>query len=216
MNKHLIAVYAISLAYASLAHGQLVQNGSFELGTNPGSSFVNHPVNSPNLPGWTVFQSDVDIIGPSLMPAQDGQRHVDLHGSNGAGGIRQTIATVDQLPYLLTFWQSAQPYDDNDLNPRISTVRVSIDGVPQNFQFDTTGVIFSDPQWVQRTLPFTASGSDTEIEFLSVEQLGTSGRWYTRGPMLDNVAVVPEPSAVLFLVSGIAMFGMLRRRAVRL
>ena len=218
MNKSIIAVYAMSLAYAAHAHGQLVQNGSLELGTNPGSTFVNHLVNSTGLPGWSVFQSDVDIIASPLIPAKDGQRSVDLHGSNGAGGIRQTIATADQSLYLLTFWQSAQPYDDNATTPRTSTIRVSIDGVPQDFPFDTTGVTFADPHWVQRTLPFTASGSDTELEFLSVEPLGTSGRWYTRGPMLDavSIAAVPEPSASLFLVSGIGMFGMLRRRVVRL
>src|ERR1035441_5773884 len=78
----------------------------------------------------------------------------------------------------------ALPLSGNpDSGAAVKPLRVVIGGQSTDFTFDTTGKSRSSMGWVTKTLPFTAAGTATAIEFYSPNP----GYW---GPVIDNVRVV--------------------------
>jgi choice-of-anchor C domain-containing protein len=203
----LLAYLIIAFGGSPKAGADFILNGGFELGPPPGSQgFITHQVGTGTLPNWEVFQSNVDVIAATNILPVEGSRTLDLHGESGPGGVRQSFSTQVDAQYLLTFFQSAQPFPDNATNPRDSTVRVNIAGLQQDFTFNTTGVTVSDPHWVQRVLNFTAISPTTTLQFLSLDPgVGGNGFAQFRGPEIDAVAVtaVPEPASVVMLCIGV-------------
>jgi choice-of-anchor C domain-containing protein len=169
------------------AKANLVVNGSFEQGQNPGS-YTNLPKGSTAITGWRVAVGNIDYIG-SLWVAADGSRSVDLEGSSGTcdlatpncpGGIAQSFATVAGQKYTVKFELAG----NFDKGPVIKTVRVSAAGQSQNFSFNTKGHSSKSMGWVTDTWTFTASGPTTSLEFDSADNPFTG--W---GPVIDNVSV---------------------------
>src|SRR5205823_13165115 len=69
----------------------LLVNGSFEEGPDPGENgFLSVDVDSKEIKGWVVTRGQIDYIG-SYWQNADGKRSLDLHGSPGFGGIKQTF-----------------------------------------------------------------------------------------------------------------------------
>ena len=100
------ALYFIAgLAFLSGSQGaraNLVFNGSFEIGADPGSFTTLNAVDN-SIPGWTVTGGSVDYIG-SYWQASNGVRSLDMDGYNAAGAIAsQTFATVAGLAYWVSF-----------------------------------------------------------------------------------------------------------------
>lgn len=170
----------------------LIQNGSFEtanVNPNPGD-FIRLDAGSTVITGWTVSQGTIDYIG-TYWQASEGSRSLDLSGAN-AGGIQQTFNTTVGETYRVTFDLAGNP----DGNPTIKEMRVSAGGSSADFSFDTTGKSRSNMGWVSNSWDFTATGTTTTLEFISLTNSFA-------GPALDNVSVIaiPEPSSVLGLLS---------------
>src|SRR6185369_7781864 len=89
-----------------LPAGNLIQNGSFEDGADPGS-YTGLGAGSGAITSWTVDPDSVDYIG-SYWVASDGARSVDLSGG-AAGALRQTFAPVVSQEYLVTFDMAGNP-----------------------------------------------------------------------------------------------------------
>ena len=167
----------------------LIQNGSFENGANPGL-FQTINAGSTVITGWTVSQGTIDYKG-TLWQASEGSRSLDLSGGND-GGIQQTFNTTVGETYRVTFDLAGNTFT----SPTIKDMRVSAGGSSADFSFDTTGKSNSNMGWLSKSWDFTANSTTTTLEFISLSNSFA-------GPVLDNVSViaVPEPSSVLGLLS---------------
>lgn len=206
-----VACYALVCCSTGLlapARAELIENGSFELGQDPGA-FTELPAGSNNITGWTVTGEAIDYIGTE-WEASDGLRSVDLDGSSGSpphptGGIAQTFATASGIAYLVTFDMAGNPVDD----PTIKPMRVEAAGQSADFFFDTTGRSNADMGWLSKSWTFTATAAQTTLEFRSLTQEPETGY----GPAVDNISVtvVPEP-ATMFACACAAPLVLARRR----
>jgi len=177
----------------------LIQNGSFENGANPGL-FQTINTGSTVITGWTVSQGSIDYIG-TLWQASNGSRSLDLGAGASPGGIKQTFNTTVGETYRVTFDLAGNP----NASPIIKDMRVSAGGSSADFSFNTTGKSNSNMGWLSKSWDFTANSTTTTLEFIDLTNSFA-------GPALDNVSVIalsppptptpiPEPSSVLGLLS---------------
>jgi hypothetical protein len=174
----------------------LILNGNFHL---PGKGCV--PA-ATTLPDWSVVSGNIDIEDATCTDGMAGKAetyYLDLTGSNAETGqddvgiISQTITTVVQQQYKLTFdfggnpqWQefSTQP-NDSEYKAMAVFVNGAIAGV---YGVHTAGVSVTNPQWTARTILFTAASPSTTITFQSLN--GSTSNPSDFGPLLDSVRVV--------------------------
>jgi len=214
----LVAVLALAAQSAS-ATTNLIQNGSFENGVNPGSGFVTvFSGDSVSIDNWTVIDGfgafpngSVDYIG-GYWAASDGARSIDLSG-NSPGGVAQTFATVIGKTYFVQFDMAANPDGLPDLKLLISTAgnspvigNVAVGG----FTASRVGQTHANMGWDTKTFVFTAQSTSTILAF----QAAQAGPY---GPALDNVRVsaVPEPVTMFSAFMAISSLGMYIRKRSR-
>ncbi len=171
-------VAGLALA-ASPCRGQnLITNGGFELGPNPGS-FASVCPPSTSITGWTVIRDCVHYMG-SYWVADDGVRSLDLDALEGdSGGISQSFATTPGRLYLVSFSLAGNYVS----GPALKRMRVLAAGASAEFTFDITGRSSANMGWTRHRWSFTAVAPLTTLEFWSV----TSPSGY--GPALDRVSV---------------------------
>lgn len=192
------ALLAVLAAQGLLAQN-LIVNGSFEQGPNPGA-YTNKPLGNTDITGWTVSLGNIDYVG-GLWMAEDGVRSIDLEGSSGTcvlptdcpGGIAQSFATVAGQQYTVTFYLAGNIFGA----PVVKTVQVSAAGQSQLYTFDTTGLSASNMGWAQVVWNFTASDTTTTLEFDTADTPPTG--W---GPVIDNVSVVASAASLPAISSG--------------
>jgi choice-of-anchor C domain-containing protein len=205
--KKLVLTAALSFGITTAANAQMVTNGSFEVGPDPGSSFITLTAVDNSILGWSVDSGSIDYIG-GYWPAQDGARSVDLAG-NSVGSISQLIAgTVAGQAYTVNFWASMNP----DGGDPVRTGTVSFGGITLPFAYSSSNSL-TDMMWAPYSFNFVATGSSSSLSFAAD---GSAGCCY--GPALDNVslaAAVPEPAtwAMMLLGFGAIGLGMRRRRS---
>lgn len=199
-----IAVTLGLLATPASAALNLVTNGSFEQGLNPGS-FTTLGTGSPSLTGWTIAGGSIDYIG-SYWQASNGVRSVDLAG-NAPGTISQTIAGLTAgMRYLVSFDLAGNP----DGAPPIKLVDVTVNGSTSGFAFSVGSSTRALMGWQPYSFTFLASGSSTVLSFAASNQ--PPGFF---GPALDNVSVaaaVPEPATWAMMLTGFFGLGVIARR----
>jgi len=191
----MLAIATASLLLAltaptAAAAQNLLTNGSFELGTNPGL-FIDLPGGSTAITGWTVGDFHIDYVNSATWNASDGVRSVDLDGSVTApprnGSIFQSFATTAGQQYVVSFDLSA---NSNGL-PLVKQAEVSAAGTVQVFAFNIGAVIpFVPPLalvYEHKSFTFTATEASTTLKFKSLTQLsGSPSGW---GAVIDNVVV---------------------------
>ena len=181
----LTALAAGALIVAATTPGaraaQLIVNGNFESGPNPGS-FATLRGGDRTIPGWTVTGVSVDDIGTYWRGA-DGGRSVDLDGTPGPGGIMQIIATRPGATYVLAFMLSG----NGDCAPDIKRMQASAGSVARSFSIDTNQISVSKRKWVRRSLTFRAAGTQTRIWLRSLDPSTNCG------PVVDDVSVSGPP-----------------------
>jgi choice-of-anchor C domain-containing protein len=196
---------AALLLGAQSAYAVTITNGSFELGTDPGS-FTPQSAGSTNITGWDVSPDGVDYIG-TYWAASEGSRSLDL-SAVGAGTVSQQLSglTAGQQ-YTVSFDLAGNP----DGGPATKSLAVSAGGITSLYSFDTTGASRSAMGWVTHTFVFVATATTDTLAFLS--STGTSF-----GPALDNVtiAATPIPGAILLFGSALGGMGFLGYRRKKL
>ena len=167
---------ALLKALTFIVGTNLMTNSSFE---QPGGNMVTVPAGNPYITGWTVTRGPVVYVS-NYFTCSDGKVCIDLAGSTGmGGGVSQTVTTVSGTSYTLTF-----DFSGNPDRTGVKTMRVLVGGQSFDFSFDTTGMSDSNMGWVTKTIPFTAAGTTTSIEFYDTD---APGYW---GPVIDNVRVL--------------------------
>ncbi|MEM7066025.1 MAG: choice-of-anchor C family protein [Cyanobacteria bacterium P01_B01_bin.77] len=157
----------------------LITNGSFEEGPDPGNGFLRFSAGSTEITDWTVTAETVDLVGTQYR-ASDGLSSLDLDGAtNAAGGIAQTFETTIGERYLVSFDLAGNV----GRGPRIKTARVDVADVSQDFEYDSIGQSFATLEYDQHSFEFIATESETTLQFSSL----TGSGW---GPNIDNVSVV--------------------------
>jgi choice-of-anchor C domain-containing protein len=171
-----LAVVAVFLPAAPV---NLLVNGSFEEGLDPGGW---RPLDegSTDIPGWVVTRGQIDHVG-TFFPAAVGARSLDLHGTPGFGGVRQTFRTVPGRVYRVTFALAGNPFGQ----AVVKHLGVRAAGQEASFRFDTTGKGAANMGWERVAWEFRADGRETTLEFYTL-----SAEDPVAGPALDDVAVV--------------------------
>lgn len=203
--KPLIAALALIAPLASHAAANLVVNGSFE---NPGVAADSWAV-FPGLPGWAASSSGVEIRNQHVGTAFDGANfaELDTHGASSNSWISQTIGTVANKVYSLSYYFAPRMGTDASTND----ISVSWNGglLTTNAGADSfTG----DHSWVKYTFKVTGTGTDTLM-------FAAGGKQDTFGGSLDHVMLtaVPEPQTYALMLAGLGAVGFLasRRKAAR-
>ncbi|MCC7435623.1 MAG: choice-of-anchor C family protein [Methanoregulaceae archaeon] len=201
--KRIVGVIGV-VTVASAANAAFFQNGSFEVGPNPGS-FATKSAGDTSITGWVVGGNSIDYIG-SYWQASHGSRSIDLSGNNN-GSIAQTFDTVIGTTYRLTFDLSGNP-DRRPTNPAEYIVNVSAGSLNSNFSYNDLTNTKANMKWKSFTTSFVATSTSTTLSFVAIHPTGAFG------PALDNVAVqaVPEPFTMGL---GLAAAGAFVRRRMK-
>jgi choice-of-anchor C domain-containing protein len=206
------AAAAVSLcvaAFPAAAAVNLIQNGSFESGLNPGGVFNTLSSGDTSIDFWTVGGS-IDYIH-GYWPAQDGNRSLDLNGSDALGSVKQDFNVVNGGKYTVSFWLAGNP----DGPPTIKQVGVDVNGGFQTFTFDSSGSSLGDLGWKQYSFGFTAIGTTETLKFVSLDCGNPDACSF--GAALDNVSVTaaPELSTWGMMLLGFAGIGLVAYRRAR-
>ena len=201
----ILAFVAVTFIFGLLtkANANLIVNGSFEDGIDPGV-FLPLPGGSTAIAGWITTGVSTDYIG-TVWVASDGERSLDLVGSPGLGGVMQTFATTPGAGYIVTFDLAGNPRADG--LPPVTSMRVEAAGQSADYSYDTTGKDYQNMGWVTRSWRFTANSTSTTLEFYALDARGSLGEL---GNAIDNVSVVPEPATICLL--GLGALSLLRKR----
>jgi len=165
-----------SLAAADSA-GNLLVNGSFELGPVIGGGNIDIGKGSTAITGWTVTKGNVSYTEGDFQ-ASDGTRSIDLDGST-FGGIAQTFETAPGSRYEVSFDLAA----NTACAPAVKKLRVAAAGASKAFSFSGAGHGPREMGWTRMTWSFEADSSTTTLEFTSLDTEGG-----LCGPTIDDVA----------------------------
>ena len=161
-----------------LSAPELIVNGSFEEGPTV-DVYVSLDEKSTEMKGWTVTRGQIDYC-VAHWKAADGKRSLDLHGSPGFGGVKQTIKTEKGRMYRVAFMMAGNP----GVATKLMTLAVFANNSSKKFEFDCTGKTLEEMGWVKKTWDFKADAEETVIEIataMTTEEFA--------GPALDNVSV---------------------------
>lgn len=160
---------------------ELVKNGSFEDGPEITAGWgIPVDKDSTSVTNWTVTRGQIDVVTDTHWQAGEGKRSLDLHGSPGIGGVKQTLATKKGRKYTVTLQMAGNP----DGQPKERGLWVAAAGDAKKFTFSTKGKSLTDMGWEKVTWDFTATDDETELEIYSAEEADPFG-----GPAIDNVSV---------------------------
>jgi len=194
------------------AMADLVTNGNFA-GQGAGVMYTTISSGSTFAGDWTVGTGNVDWIG-NYWQSPTGvagplNGSVDLDGTS-PGSISQTITTVPNAVYDLTFFLSGNPDGGNPIKTLV--VNAGSTGFAP-ITYTTGSNSHGSMDYVSESLLFQATSSSTIISFISADAAGSD--W---GPVVGGIGVnlaptTPEPGFYGALAIGLSgLFYLVRRR----
>jgi len=202
-----LAVFVALVAVERVSAVEMVINGGFESPQITGRWQTYYPPPSPQIPGWTVVNGDVDIVTDDVWGSPfEGTQFLDLNG-NVPGTIEQTFATTAGLPYRLSFRYSTNSAMDS------SSGVVSVFGGAESLLHADFFHGGSTPENMDYTIferDFVANGTTATLRLESTTPFSHA----KGGPALDafSVTLIPEPSTLVLLCIGVVGLLALRRR----
>jgi choice-of-anchor C domain-containing protein len=185
------AALIFAAAPAAAAAAELIANGNFESGANPGS-FATLKGGDTSISGWTVAGVSVDYIG-SYWRGADGGRSVDLDGTPGPGAIVQNISTRPGAVYVFTFMLSG----NGDCAPDVKRMQAIAGVTARSFSVNTNRISVLKRKWVRESFTFRATAALTRITLRSLDAPTNCGA------VVDDVSVtglrgaLPVPPATI-------------------
>lgn len=209
MLRKLIVIAMGSWAATGVLAADLVQNGSFELPnvnatTTDGLPYYFYILTSGKPSDWSSSGSNVTMFDSrsGAWEAASGSQFVKLE-SFTSNEVFTNFSTLANQSYKVTFSYAPEPFSTGSQD----AVRVLVDGI-QQLSVDRASSTLSSLEWSSHSFVFEASGSTSELRFAG------SGEIISRGGFIDSVSVtaVPEPSASILFLSGLALVTFVRRR----
>lgn len=157
----------------------LVANGSFEQGINPGISTDVTGPDSTSITGWTIENASVDYIGTRWV-AGDGARCLDISGTDAATISQMISGLTPGQTYRLSFLMAANP----EVGTYVARLRAVIGSANAEFQFSQPGITTANLGWSERSVEFTASAPSHKLSLISLNP-----GW--AGAALDKVSITP-------------------------
>jgi choice-of-anchor C domain-containing protein len=197
-----LIVAGMATCMAVGAHANLIVNGSFETGADPGSFTTLFGGDTTSIPGWRVVNHSIDYIG-TYWQADHGNRSIDLSGDLPGGVSQLVTGLTPNVAHILTFSLSGNPDHPNAANHIFVSVG---EAMPWAASFFHSGAgTHANMNWQTYSLTFTPTANFALVQFTSFEPSPF-------GPALDNVSLrmVPGPAAALPFLVGLA--GAWRRR----
>jgi hypothetical protein len=201
MTKRLWMAVVLSLAARAASGSNLFTNGSFETG---------------DFTGWGTFATQNSLIyGVSgINTAPDGPEDGSEYAYFGNGFpietfINQTITTIPNDLYTITFWVHTNPI--NNITEAPGPLFPFGTGMQVNFGSHVTSLAISNSTmpWTQFTVTGIATSASTAVQFTA---------WDDEGGMvfLDNVVgvdsgAVPEPATFPLAASVLVVAGLWRK-----
>lgn len=161
----------------------LITNGSFEIGTDPGESFVTLEAYSNAIAGWMTTGSINYVFD---WQASEGSRSVELNGLS-PGGVEQFFNTTLGNYYLVEFDLAGNPNSE----PLVKSMMVRAANQSAIFEFGITDKTTANMGWQRQSWQFMARSNITKLEIFS-NMAGVSG------PMIDNVSVTEIIPEIIF------------------
>jgi hypothetical protein len=171
MSVFLWVGLALAMPFGS-ANANLLVNGNLEM---PAIADKTYQIFA-SIPGWTTsFGPGIEIQNQVAGTSFDGVQHVELD-STGNSGMKQTVATVPGIPYLLSFAYSprpGRPAADNGIEVYFNGALV------KSVTADGTGL--PDTKWTRYSVTVTPAMNNSVVEFRAV---GTSTSY---GGYVDDI-----------------------------
>lgn len=168
----------------------IVRNGSFEeegaLPCAEGCSLSGTIIavgNDTAVPGWTVANNPVSVMGANYFPATDGVNCLALSDVFGPGSVFQDLTTEPGASYDISFDMAANPW-----NPETDSLDVYWDGQRAgSFVAVSTGSYPDNAiSWTRHAiLRVVATGATTRLQLVDTD-------WHHLAPLIDDVRVAPR------------------------
>ena len=159
---------------------------SFETAGPGNSGFVAGPVDGWSVPAGNAIEywHESQFTGD----ATDGDYFIELDDQSGgtfadAGTIMNTVTTVTDTPYELSFDVSPRPGFESYMDFQVSAIDVGTGTVLKTLTIDWNGTPVTALTWQQQTLSFVGTGGDVQLVFQDIGTLHASGR----GAFIDNI-----------------------------
>lgn len=139
--------------------------------------------NSTAVPGWTVTNNPVIVMGSNYFPASDGLNCLALSDFSGPGSVFQDLTTEPGGSYDISFDMAANPW-----NPETDSLDVYWGGqCAGSFTAVSTGSYPDNAiSWVRNEiLRVSATSVTTRLQFVDTDSNNVA-------PLIDAIRVVPQ------------------------
>jgi len=139
--------------------------------------------NSTAVPGWTVANNPVTVMGTNYFPARDGLNCLALSDGVGPGSVFQDLTTEPGVSYDISFDMAANPW-----SPETDSLDVYWGGQRAgSFTAVSTGSYPDNAiSWVRHEiLSVAATSMTTRLQFVDADSNNVA-------PVIDDIRVVPQ------------------------